>query len=167
MKIAAASWLLLLGVLIGSSIGCHFFSATVVFDLVGEAVEDTSAAGTIAGGIFHSYHLFAVYTLPLLLAGWFWLRRGMPGRGWLVAGLLIAAGILLATELLYITPRIHELREELGAQFGTVSEAPAGNPLRREFGRLHGVSMMRALIEMVLMAAAFFAAQLPLRRAVR
>ncbi len=156
-RLSIAIWLLFLGTVIGSSVGCHFLAAFAVFDLVGGAVPDSNAAGTIAGEIFDSHHLLSFAMLPLLVAGGYLMtRKGwLDSRQWPVMALLVAALFLLLVELAYITPTIETLRAEMQNTFGGVSDAPPDSPVRQKFGAYHGISILRAFVELAVEILAF------------
>jgi hypothetical protein len=79
------------------------------------------------------------------------------------AALLRPAAVLVIVMLLItavnhhgVSPRLADLRARLTSEFGNVDQTPKDNPLRRQFGRLHGVSTMLELAVLALGAAALF-----------
>ncbi len=158
-RLVFAVWALLLGTWIGT-VGYNFVAATVLFNYVGKGVESSAVAGSIAGDIFELQGLFGLAVMVTSCTMMLYLgQRGLfGGRHRVVIGLLAAVLVLILVEMFWVTPTIHELRVELGQQFGSVSDAPEGNPLRQRFGMMHGVSAMRALGELVLGGGAFLLA---------
>lgn len=160
-RIGRVIWLLWLGVWLGAGLSSYFFAAPAIFEFVGSVLADSSEAGTLAGAVFARQSAMTLLVLPVLLGGWGWLGRGTSRRAqWAVLLLLGAAFLLALLEAFYITPQIETLRMELGARFGTVAAAPGEDPDRRRFGMLHGASMVRALVELLLGGVAFLLAGL-------
>ncbi|MFZ5472266.1 MAG: DUF4149 domain-containing protein [Myxococcota bacterium] len=84
--------------------------------------------------------------------------EGKPrGRSVLRAAFLAGAFVLALASAAVVTPRLAEIRREANDQ---VSALAPDDPLRREFGRLHGVSTGLMLGQLLL---AFGASLLPLR----
>lgn len=149
----AALWMFALACLVGIQVGGGFIAVAHVFDQVGTILPDSSAAGAIAEPIFRTVNTTTAIVLALLIAcAW------PTTTGRLRAAVIVLLGLallLVLVELVHITPEIHRLRQELGAQFGAVSLAPKDNPLRQLFGMLHGISAVRALVMIGLQIAAF------------
>jgi hypothetical protein len=121
-----------------------------MFRLASDGVFDTATAGTAAGALFHGQMLITSVVLLLMIAtaapNLDTFTRG--ARNWILAALTLGA-VLLLLEMFWISPTIHDLRATLGEQYGTVSAAPRDDPNRKLFGMLHGLSMLRALGEMI------------------
>lgn len=99
----------------------------------------------------------AIAGLVLLAVGW--ACEGAPrGRARLRAGALLGATLAAWVSLFVVTPRMTELRAQAADQ---ISELPADHPLRREFGKLHGVSSSLSLAALLLAGVAL---AVPLRR---
>lgn len=94
-------------------------------------------AGSVVRQVIPVLDAFALFAGPALIALALW-REGRPrGRGAVrVALLSVMAGLALASAAV-VTPRMAELRTAAGDQ---LSKLPSDDPVRREFGRLHGVS---------------------------
>lgn len=156
---------LLLGVLIGLEAGT-FLGATAVFSGVDDGFFDSTVAGTIAGRLFQPVNIIGLFLLPfvsLLLS--IWLRAGlMSPMGWAGFVLLQVSLLLILLELSLISPGISSLRESLGAEFGSVGEAPADHPDRQRFGMLHGLSMTRGVVQLASTTVAWILIFLSLKR---
>jgi hypothetical protein len=92
----------------------------------------------------------------LLLALFFLSDRGRPwsrvARG--AALRLLAIGAVAAFVSLYlVTPEMVSLRQKAGPAF---EQLVASDPVRRAWGRLHGLSALTLLVRIVCAAAAFF-----------
>jgi len=62
---------------------------------------------------------------------------------------------------LSVQARTHDLRTELKKEFGSYDAAPKDDARKREFGKLHGMSMMIALLDIALaLGCAFCVTQL-------
>ncbi|MBI1290070.1 DUF4149 domain-containing protein [bacterium] len=142
--------LILSGLWLGSHIATGLIGAPAMFRLVDEGVLTSASAGTAAGALFHGQMLLSQIMLVLLAATISAARHGFAPRARtaLTVALIVAALLVLA-EVLWITPQIHHLREILREEFGSVAAAPKDFPARRTFGMLHGLSMLRALGEMI------------------
>lgn len=162
---ALCGLLLLMAFHLGINVGVNFLAAPVPFAFVGNGVQDSAVAGEMAGTIFGRAHQIALVLLPLAVVCVLLTRPFATEiqRTAILGGLAMMVGLLLL-ELFYITPQIRGLRESLGAQYGTVSAAPRDDPERARFGMLHGLSMMRALVEALLAIVVFVAGAAALRR---
>jgi len=69
--------------------------------------------------------------------------------------LLALAAALAGASAGWVTPKMASLREEAG---GAISALARDNPVRRQFGQLHGVSSGLMLLEWLLASAALAAA---------
>ncbi|MCC5877690.1 MAG: hypothetical protein JJU11_15830 [Candidatus Sumerlaeia bacterium] len=151
---------MLLGLELGTYLG-----ATVIFTGVDEGYFDTSVAGTLAGRFFQPVNIIGLFLLPAAsLVVSIWTRAGHLGKaGWVAFGFLQVSLLLILVELTVITPGISNLRESLGAEFGTVGNAPDDHPDRQQFGMLHGFSMIRGLVQLVTTMVAFMLVSLTWR----
>lgn len=99
----------------------------------------------------------AIAGVVLLAVGW--VVEGAPrGRARLRVGALAGATLAAWVSLFVVTPRMSELRAQAADQ---ISELPADHPLRREFGKLHGVSSSLSLAALLLGGVAL---AVPLRK---
>lgn len=158
MSLPKSLWLFALAAWIGLGIGTSFIGATTIFGRVPQGLITSDIAGTLAGDLFRTEHLIGLILLPILIvAGLRALVAEPRGRNAALA-LLAVALLLLAVDRFFLTPQIHALREEIGRQYGSMSQAPKASPERARFGMLHGASACRALVQMILEIAAFFLA---------
>jgi hypothetical protein len=89
-------------------------------------------AGQIVGVLFPGYFRWGlVCGISALLC-----RVLLKERGLLVAGLICSMLALTAFQAWYLEPRVAGLKRQI-VSFETT---PKDHPLRREFGRLHGIS---------------------------
>lgn len=149
-------WVLIAGVWLGSSMTSYLVIPALLFGNIGSGVESSSAAGFLAGEVFHRHHLVSIFCLPLLLAiGAATSRNRLRGtRDRMPLFVLAFVLLLVGVEMIWITPEVARLRTELTQHFGSPGAAPTGDPARSKFFTLHAVSVSRALIEIVLGLAA-------------
>ena len=152
LSTARAARALSLGIWLGGIV-MSFIVARVIFD---ERIGlDRMRAGGIvfiilqqAGRLKTALALIAIGAEALI----FYSRASDAPKGWrrhLPAALLLLASAIALFAILWLLPRIIELREQI-ADF---SEKTAGSEQRLEFGRWHGASMALLLLEAVLVAA--------------
>ncbi|CAN5453811.1 hypothetical protein BH09SUM1_BH09SUM1_06670 [soil metagenome] len=151
-KLLVALWFLALGILIGAQLGAGLIAPLGIFSFVESKLITTTAAATIAGGIFRQLSHLTFAVLAVTLASLSILKLKNP---WPVIALVAACLALQILETAWITPRIIDLRTQLDMQFGEVAAAPKDNPLRHTFGMMHGLSAMRLLLQLGLETAAF------------
>jgi hypothetical protein len=145
--------LLLLGVLVGIQVAT-FLLAPVVFSFVAAGTIDSTTAGHIAGGMFSRVGGLTIVALPLLMgAGMATLTSLRARRAFAI--LMITTMVLQLVESGVVTPGIAALREAMTAEFGSVSATPADDARRAQFGMLHGVSVVRGLVQAATGAGAF------------
>ena len=146
-------WRLILGALAGALMGIFFIAAPSIF-AHSEAIG-SSMAGTIAGQILGTLDWAVLVGAIILLVLEGLMRRGepWPRAAKLIFAFLVVMVILTIVEMTVITPAIHALREQLGAEFGSVADAPKAE--RGRFGGLHAVSMLRGMAVLASAMAAF------------
>lgn len=149
-------WCLAVAMLLGMEVGTYL-GATTIFSGVEEGLFDTSVAGTLAGRFFQPVNIMGLFLLPMAsLAVSVWARAGFLGRaGWIAFGFLQVSLLLILVELTVIAPGISNLRESLGNEFGAVGNAPDDHPDRQQFGMLHGLSMIRGMVQLASTLVAF------------
>lgn len=80
------------------------------------------------------------------------LALGLSFKASKVRSALLGTALLLALlSALWLTPAMAELRQQAGDK---MSQVPKDNPLRQQFGRLHGVSSAGMALELLLGLAA-------------
>ena len=145
LQLAAARALASFGLALwfGGGVGT-LLSTRVVF----AATSGTPLAGTLAAGLLKRYTLLASAALALLCGSWLCGLRGVITAAWLIGGALF-----LISELV-VWPAVRRLRTAMG---GSRDNVPEGDPRRRRFGMLHGVSMLLIFAELICAAAALLA----------
>ena len=106
------------------------------------AAGSSHTAANVVGAMLTRWHYIAI-AAPLILFA----LEGRRNRA-IVIALLFAALIFAATQGL-VDLRIRSIR--LSLPYG-VSELDPGDPLRRHFGMLHGISMMLMALQVVIAA---------------
>jgi xanthine/uracil/vitamin C permease (AzgA family) len=106
--------------------------------------------------------LGAVVLLVLGLVFWNRANAWSPRARGLALRLLAVAAVAAIASLYVITPEMMALRERMGA----IDLALKTNPLRQEWGRLHGLSSLTLLVRLAAGIGAFAAgfSQLPRAR---
>jgi hypothetical protein len=131
---------------LGRLLGGLWFGAGLFILIVAPAVfaaagSPTSAANVV-GAILTRWHYISLLVPAILLV-----TEWRNARGRIVA--VLFAGILLGASAAMIDIRIREIRVQSPRPISSLS---AGDPLRRRFGMLHGVSAL-LLVAQVLAAA--------------
>jgi len=118
------------------------------------------AAGKIVGAIFPVYFRYGLVLAALALLARIVAGEAFHGARQWVGTILIATAILLTGYQAYgLAPRMERVKQSV-ASFET---APPEDPARKEFSRLHGVSMVINLL-VLLEGAALVVAYEALRR---
>jgi hypothetical protein len=144
---------LLLGVWIGALLCFGAVIAPSLFQALTPA-----QAGSVVHLVFPKLDAFTVFAGFALLAMGIAVEGRPAGRGRIRAGLVVAMTLLACTSAFAVTPRMAALRAQANP---SMSDLPKEHPVRREFGRLHGVSSMLLLGEVLLGLGAL---AFPLRR---
>ncbi|HYV49992.1 MAG TPA: DUF4149 domain-containing protein [Myxococcaceae bacterium] len=133
-------WRLLLGAWVGALLCFGVVVAPALFSAL-SPVE----AGLVVRQVIPKLDVFGMAAAVVLLG--LWVRGARDRKGWIARGLLAAMGSLAALSFLVITPRMEALRAAAG---GKISELPAEDARRMEFGRLHGASSAASAAVLVL-----------------
>ena len=155
MVLASALYRLALSLWVGGIALFTFVVTPVIFRTQGR-----DAAGKIVGAVFPLYFRYG-----LLLAGIALLARIFAGeafhgaRQWAGTFLVVTALLLTGYQAFGLTPRMERAKQSLTSS-GT---APADDPARKEFSRLHGISMVANLV-VLLEGAALIVAHEAFRR---
>lgn len=135
---------------LGGGVFLAFLAAPAAFS----AASDRVAAANLVGAMLDRWHYIALLApLVLLIAEW---RTSRLARTRIVV--LLALALVLASSQVFVDLRIRSMRFD---SIISISDLPASSLTRREFGRLHGMSMGLMLAQLI--AAAGAAA--PMRRA--
>ncbi len=134
---------------VGGGAAVGFVAAPAIFETAGSR----HLAGNIVGKILQRFDAYALTLGPIALLGT--VGELLLGRGTLMAalgaGLVAAMLVLLVSGRVGLTPRIHRLRLEMGEALDSL---PDEDPRRQAFGRLHGISVLLLLGQLVLGAFA-------------
>lgn len=150
--LAALVLLVWLGFVISSfTVARELFSGRI------EAVPNSAVAGEIMSPILRKMHVTAWIAAPACAALILILARKTARRPVVVALSLLAFafGLSIYTGSI-LDRRLGEIRLDLKRDFGGYDKAPKTEPRRAEFGRLHGVSMVLTLAELLAGLGAFF-----------
>ena len=133
MRVISYFYRLILGVWLGGLVCFGAVVAPVLFRALSPA-----QAGSVVRGIIPVLDLGAMVGGPLLLALASALE-GLPRRraSRVRAGLLLLMTGCAGASGLWVTPRLDSLRAQSGDRISALS---VDDPVRREFGRLHGAS---------------------------
>ena len=151
MKALFGVYLFLAGVWCGGQTFFAAFGARIVL----ETAPTRQAAGTVNRALLDgldvgSYVLAGVLLVLLVLldrrAPWTKLTRGLSLR------LLGLAAVLAFVSHTLITPEMMALRDRMGAAIDTI---PRTDPLRRDWGRLHGLSSLALGVRILAVAGVF------------
>jgi hypothetical protein len=119
-------------------------TANAAFD----AASNTTDAANVVGAVLVRWHYIALLA-PLVLMFLEW-RRSRP-----VMLVILFVAVLLASFQALIDTRIRMIR---GSSFVPISSLPSDDPVRRQFGILHGMSSL-LLIGQVVAAATVVASR--------
>ena len=122
--------------------------------------QEREAAGRIVGAIFPLYFRFTIAAISVAFLARLAAEEAFHGaRQWAGTVLIVTALALAAFQTYGLAPRMERIKETT-ASFST---APPDDPARREFSRLHGISMTINLV-ILLEGAALVAAYEAFRR---
>ena len=132
--------------LLGLWLGAIVCFAAVVAPALFQALTPAQAGGVVRG-IIPVLDRFALLAGPALLAISIGLE-GLPRRrgAWLRGALLLAMTLCGGVSGGWVTPRLDSIRAQSGDR---ISALAAEDPLRQEFGRLHGGSTALMALELL------------------
>ena len=147
--------ILSLGVWLGAMVFLAYGLAPVAFsvapsrELAGQFVGQSLARLYVL-----SYVCGALFVLGVLL------ERQLTGEpvgrfAWPLV-LVVVMTLLVVANQQFIGAKLGELRVEMKAAFGSLDATPKDNPLRLNFGRLHGVSTLLMMGDVLLGLAALY-----------
>jgi len=133
MILASAVYRLALSLWVGGIALFTFVVTPVIFRAHGR-----EAAGKIVGSIFPAYFRYGIALAALALLARIAAGEAYHGARQWVGTLLVATAILLTCYQAYgLVPRMEQVKRSV-TSFGT---AQPEDPARKEFSRLHGISM--------------------------
>lgn len=142
-------------------VGGLVFFAFILAPLAFSSLPSNHEAGIVVGGTLHVLNAvgFVCGGVFLVATAVLWFLKGVGGRGLLVSETVLVALMLAATAVVQfsIVPAMERDRIAAG---GDVDAAPADNPARLDFDRLHpisekveGAALLLGLTTIVLVAA--------------
>jgi uncharacterized membrane protein len=135
---AMAVYRLALALWLGGMAVFTFVMTPVIFKAYGR-----DAAGAVVGTMMPVYFRYSLILVAVALAARLAAGQAGPGaRRLLGSGLLAAALLVSAAHAFVLLPRIEAVKKTV-ASFETT---PKDDPARREFSRLHGLSMAMNLL---------------------
>jgi len=155
MFLASALYRLALSLWVG---GIALF--TLVVTPVIFRTQGRDAAGKIVGAIFPLYFRYGLLLAMIALVARIFAGEAFHGaRQWAGTFLIVTALLLTGYQAFVLAPRMERVKKSV-TSFET---APADDPARKEFSRLHGISMVANLV-VLLEGAALIAAHEAFRR---
>jgi uncharacterized membrane protein len=134
---------------VGGGAAISFLAAPAVF----EAASSRQQAGDIVGRILRRFELYVLIVGPIAAAAVLGELSGTPGAAsalTLKLALICAMIGLALYSRFAIFPEVHKLREAMG----NIDQVPADDRRRKVFGRLHGLSVLCLLGELLFGALA-------------
>jgi hypothetical protein len=105
--------------------------------------QSRDAAGRIVGAIFPLYFRYGLVLTGIALMARFVAREAWPGARRLTGTALLAAAVALTAFQTYgLEPRMADVKRA----FASFDRTPTEDPARKEFARLHGISMALNLL---------------------
>lgn len=160
LKFCRFAILVLIVVWLGAALTLTFFVAPSLFGDWSGVVPNSTHAADILSPLFGAMDRTAFVVFPLAIAIHFALLRLVAPR---VRRAVVVSIVLLALTLgataassFYLTPQMHQIREDLKVEYGGYHLAPKENPQRARFGALHGISQSLALASMLLCFGSVF-----------
>lgn len=135
--------MLVYAIWLGSGLFLAFMAAPAAF----RAAGNPTVAANVVGAMLDRWHYVALLApLALLIGEW----RASKWANTRVA-LLLSLALLLASAEVFVDLRIRAMRVDA---IIPISELPENNLVRREFGKLHGLSMSLLLAQLLAAAGA-------------
>lgn len=142
MRFLRYLYILILGSWVGALI---FFGAAVAPTLFRTIGAEHAAA--VVRQLIPTLDIFALAGGPVLVL-LCWIGEGKPrGVKLFRTVVLTAISVLAALSMFTVSPKMAALRAEVGNRISTL---PESNPLRKQFGQLHGFSTTMMLAELLL-----------------
>jgi uncharacterized membrane protein len=113
-------------------------------------------AGSLVGMALTRLHLLGYVCAGIFLVAECIEARGISALSRGTSVLVIAMLLLTIISQQAVTPRIASLRAEMSAAHGSIDATPQNDPLRAQFGKLHGISTLLELLVLLLGLAALF-----------
>lgn len=138
---------------LGAWLGSIIYFSTVVAQGAFRVLPTLDDAGRLVGFTLGGLHWLGVIAAMVYLVASVGLERSIRALAWPAA-----AGVILMLMLTLVSQRIVIPRMDvLRARMGSVAATGAGNPLRAEFDRLHGISVsLEGAVVLIGIASLFF-----------
>ena len=152
-----ATWLRFFEVAsLGVWVGAAFFVGVLLAPGAFALLPTRELAGSVVGMALVRLHWLACACGLIYIFA----RLAMSRSGevlWKGAPILVVVMLILTLASHHIiTPRLQGLRAQMAAEHGSIDATPKDNPLRQQFGALHGVSSVAALLGLLLGTTALF-----------
>jgi uncharacterized membrane protein len=128
--------ILALSTWIGGSLFLIFLAAPDAFRLL----PTPDLAGAVVGLALARLHLLAMAAAFVFLVCHTWLLHNARALVKPAALLVFVMVILTAASQYGVTPRMHDLQQDMIASHGSIEATPKTSPARMEFARLHRMS---------------------------
>jgi uncharacterized membrane protein len=151
IRFASAVYRLALSLWVGGIAIFSFVVTPILFRTQGR-----DAAGKIVGTIFPTYFRYVLVLIGIAL-----LSRILSGlafhgvRRWIGTGVIFVALFLTAYQAFGLTPRMEQVKRSVAS----VEATPPEDSARREFRRLHGISMVLNILVLLEGAALIVAGE--------
>jgi hypothetical protein len=141
---------------LGVWVGAAFFVGALLAPGVFAALPTRELAGNVVGMALHRLHLlgFACALIYWGAAAALAARRPLAGRAPEV--LVVIMVLVMAAAHFGLTPRLTDLRSQMAAAHGSLDATPKEDPLRVQFGQLHGGAFLAEMMVLLLGLTAFF-----------
>jgi hypothetical protein len=144
---------LLLAAWLGGGLFLMFAAAPAAFAAAGSS----TAAAAVVGAMLSRWHYLALGA-PLVLLGVEWRGRALANTARIV---LLSLALLAASAEVGVDLRIRAIRAASPTPISALAES---NPVRRAFGRLHGISMALLALQVLFAAGLVATGQDSVRR---
>jgi uncharacterized membrane protein len=137
-------------------VGGIFFLAAIAAPAAFTMLSTRGEAGAVVGYMLGKLHVLGYVAGAVYLVCAVALAKSSVAL--LKPAALLVIGMLLLTAVNQhgVAPQLADLRAQMASEFGNVDQTPKENPLRAEFGKLHGVSTIVELVVLLLGLAALF-----------
>ena len=136
--------------------GCILFLTLIVAPGAFATLPTREIAGAMVGMALTRLHFLGYIAGGIFLIATCIEARGVSALARPAAVLVIAMLLLTILSQQAITPRIASLRAQMSAAHGSIDATPTNDPLRAQFGKLHGLSTLLELVVLLLGLAALF-----------
>ncbi len=141
---------------LGTWTGGILFLSLVVAPGAFALLPTRELAGSLVGMALTRLHFFGCVAGVTYIGASLMQARGPSALARPAVLLVIVMLLLTIVSQHVITPRVAGLRAQMSSTFGSVDATPQDNPLRAQFGRLHGISTSLELVVLLLGLAALF-----------